>query len=92
MRRWYNPTNCRLHPNTMPDNDNKPQQTEFLPAGTTAAEYEKQLDRHDFAGKTVGQKLDECRRNRRTTIAEKGAQFEKLTQWALPLIKSARNR
>ncbi len=87
MRRWYNPTNCRLHPNTMPDNDNKPQQTEFLPAGITAAEYEKQLALHDFVGKTVGQKLDEFAKIP-DDKAEKGAQFEKLTQWALPLIKS----
>lgn len=62
-----------------------PAHDSFVNEALPVAEYEKVLQQNNFAGRTVGEILDAIAK-----IADanrKGEEFEKLTQWALPLIK-----
>jgi len=66
----------------------QPAQDAFLSTEVDTKAYEKILRQNNFAGRTVGEVL--------TAIAvipdhnvKKGIKFEKLTQWALPLARSA---
>ena len=71
----------------MPISDSQTSQESFLSDEVSAEAYEEILKQNNFAGRTVGEVL--------TAIAsisdntEKGTKFENLTQWALPLAKSA---
>ncbi|MDD9857086.1 MAG: DEAD/DEAH box helicase family protein, partial [Gammaproteobacteria bacterium] len=72
----------------MPNPNNQTGQEAFLSTQVDAAVYEETLRRNNFAGRTIGDVL--------TAIAvipdsnlKKGLKFEKLTQWALPLARSA---
>ena len=60
-------------------------QKSFLPTEVNTETYEKILKQNNFTGRTIGQVLDIIRTILDNT--EKGNKFEKLTQWALPLIK-----
>jgi len=62
-------------------------QEAFLSTEVDTKAYEKILRQNNFAGRTVGEVLDALAGVEDNT--EKGIKFEKLTQWALPLARSA---
>ncbi len=71
----------------MLNSNHQTSQESFLSTGVDTAAYEKILKQNNFAGRTVGEVLTAISSIQDNT--EKGLKFEKLTQWALPLAKSA---
>ena len=71
----------------MPNSDHQTSQESFLSTEVDNATYENILKQNNFAGRTVSEVLTAIASIENNT--EKGNKFEKLTQWALPLIKSA---
>ncbi len=82
-----------LNTKTMPTKNNttnidQADQSSFISTEVDTTIYEKILKQNDFDGRTIGQVLNAIAAISDDKNVEKGAQFEKLTQWALPLIKA----